>query len=139
MIVLLFILRWSCSCLFQGNFAVVGVIWQGKLARSKGTFQKGLSVSRLNSEIFSILKQIQGFAGVLRVYFAVYVWNITQNQSLKAKKFMEEQSNHIVQISWNIWVKFDTFLPSVLVPMLIRVALKQKKRSDKNTPRQKVN
>ena len=52
--------------------------------------------------------------------------NITQDQSLKAKKFIEEQSNHIVQISWNIWVKFDTFLPSVLVPMLIRVALKQK-------------
>ena len=28
--------------------------------------------------------------------------NITQDQSLKVKKFMEEQSNHIVQISWNI-------------------------------------
>ena len=69
---LLFILRWSCSCLFQGNFAVVGVIWQGKLAHSKGTFQKGFPVSRFNLEILSILIQIHGFAGVLRVYFAVY-------------------------------------------------------------------
>ena len=58
MILFLLISRKLCSCWCY-------------LTRKIGT-QQGFPVSRFNLEILSILIQIHGFAGVLRVYFAVY-------------------------------------------------------------------